>query len=64
VLKIAYMTCVVAVTVFQAAMTMMELELEWPKFRPAGDSSLSFNSINWLAGITVSAATYICFFLV
>lgn len=49
------------VTILVVAATVAgELDLKWPRLAQTGDTSLSPQSVNWLAAIAFVAALWIC----
>ena len=48
---------------FLVATLRTETGLEWPQSTRSGDTSLSRDSINWLAALAVGAALGICLML-
>ena len=53
---IAFAVMAVMAAVFMAAIVVRELDIQMPVLTQTGDSSLSRQSVNWLAAIDFTAA--------
>lgn len=60
---IAFIVCAAIGLVFFAAMSIMESGTEVNGFKQTGDTTIGRNSINWIGGLAIAAAVFICFFL-
>lgn len=58
---IAFVLLAVTTILILAATMVFDLNLNRIKLAQTGDSSLSPRSVNWLAGIALIAALWICF---